>query len=454
MKSLLYDELRELARKILEAPEGEISSLQGDARVLYEKLTVLRYTEGLVEELRQSMKTDGEELVQEPEAVEPTDEDDAPEMPDEPTEILSKQYEDEPLAEETPEDEEEDIPVQQQPEIVESVTQTTVTTVERTVAVVQEEDDTLTVEKTVRVTEKKTTDKSYDDIQQSLFGDDLFTKELDFDPDEDLFEDKTNTEVEADEASGSDEEIVIIDDSDRIEATAYREEEISIETTDVSADGAEEPQEELQKEEEENEPASFFSFQVVQEEEEAENNDAGTAAEESGEESDSEEEKASEMPEEQAETLSGQQDEEQPEEQGKDMPQQAAPDPEETPDDASENKEEKKREEATVEKARTLNDAAAQKEEDQRRPSLNEILAASDVKMDLNDRIAFISHLFDGDAQAFEASVSYIFSLTDIDVANEYIIEILKPSYNNWFEKEKYERRFSEIVLRHFMNKK
>ena len=55
MKSMLYGQLRELARKILEAPEGEMSSLQNDARVLYEKLTVLRYTEGLVEELKSSM---------------------------------------------------------------------------------------------------------------------------------------------------------------------------------------------------------------------------------------------------------------------------------------------------------------------------------------------------------------------------------------------------------------
>lgn len=447
MKSLLYDELRELARKILEAPEGEISSLQGDARVLYEKLTVLRYTEGLVEELRQSMETDGEEPVQEPEAVEPMDDDLAPEMPDEPTETLSEQCGDEPLAEETPEDEEEDIPVQQQPEIVESVTQTTVTTVEQTVAVVQEEDDTVTVEKTVRVTEKKMTDRSYDDIQQSLFGDDLFTKELDFDPDEDLFEDKADRKAEADQVSN--EKIVIADDADRVEATVYIEEEVSIETTDIPAGGVEE----LQKEEKENESASFFSFQVVQEEEEPKDSNVDTAAEENNKEPDPAEEKASEMPEEQAETLSEQQDEEQPEEQGKDMPQQVASEPEETPDDASENKEEKKREEAVPEKARTLNDTAAQKEED-RRPSLNEILAASDVKMDLNDRIAFINHLFDGDAEAFETSVSYIFSLTDIDVANEYIIEILKPSYNNWFEKEKYERRFSEIVLRHFMNKK
>lgn len=446
MKSLLYDELRELARKILEAPEGEISSLQGDARVLYEKLTVLRYTEGLVEELRQSMETDGEEPVQEPEAVEPMDDDLAPEMPDEPTETLSEQCGDEPLTEETPEDEEEDIPAQQQPEIVESVTQTTITTVEQTVAVVQEEDDTLTVEKTVRVTEKKTTDKSYDDIQQSLFGDDLFTKELDFDPDEDLFEDKADTKAEADQVSN--EKIVIADDADRVEATVYIEEEVSIETTDVSAGGIEE----LQKEEKENESASFFSFQVVQEEEEAENNDAGTVAEESGEESDSEEEKASEMPDEQAETLSEQRDEEQPEEileeLEADIPQQQVPEEEKIPDDLPEDKEK-----IVAERSRTLNDAAAQKEED-RRPSLNEILAASDVKMDLNDRIAFINHLFDGDAEAFETSVSYIFSLTDIDVANEYIIEILKPSYNNWFEKEKYERRFSEIVLRHFMNKK
>lgn len=446
MKSLLYDELRELARKILEAPEGEISSLQGDARVLYEKLTVLRYTEGLVEELRQSMETDGEEPVQEPEAVEPMDDDLAPEMPDEPTETLSEQCGDEPLAEETPEDEEEDIPVQQQPEIVESVTQTTVTTVEQTVAVVQEEDDTVTVEKTVRVTEKKTTDRSYDDIQQSLFGDDLFTKELDFDPDEDLFEDKADRKAEADQVSN--EKIVIADDADRVEATVYIEEEVSIETTDIPAGGVEE----LQKEEKENESASFFSFQVVQEEEEPKDSNVDTAPEENNKEPDPAEEKAPEMPDEQAETLSEQRDEEQPEEileeLEADIPQQQVPEEEKIPDDLPEDKEK-----IVAERSRTLNDAAAQKEED-RRPSLNEILAASDVKMDLNDRIAFINHLFDGDAEAFETSVSYIFSLTDIDVANEYIIEILKPSYNNWFEKEKYERRFSEIVLRHFMNKK
>ena len=90
---------------------------------------------------------------------------------------------------------------------------------------------------------------------------------------------------------------------------------------------------------------------------------------------------------------------------------------------------------------------------EQPRLSLNEILASKNVSIGLNDRIAFINNLFDGDAEAFEASVKYIFSLSDIDVANEYIIEILKPSYNNWFEKEKYERRFVSLILQHFYKK-
>lgn len=429
MKSLLYDELRELARKILETPESEISSLQGDARVLYEKLTVLRYTEGLVEELRQSMEPDGEELVEQPQAVEPADDDDhALEMPDEQAETFSEQQDEEQLPEDTSENQEDGIPAEPQQEIDESVAQTTVTTVEQTVAIVQEE-DAVTVEKTVRVTEKKTVDRSYDDIQQSLFGDDLFTKELDFDPDEDLFEDKTNTEEVADEAPSTEEKIVM-EETGRVEATIHTEEEISIGQTDTPVEGQEEPQ----KEEEKDEPASFFSFQVVQEDAETENSDVDPVAEENKEEPASQEE---------------------PE---KNMPQQREPEPEEMPADVPESRNGQTEEvpalhEEPADRSRTLNDTAAQKEED-RRPSLNEILAASDVKMDLNDRIAFINHLFDGDAEAFETSVSYIFSLTDIDVANEYIIEILKPSYNNWFEKEKYERRFAEIVLRHFMNKK
>lgn len=56
MKSLLYQELRDLARRILDTPEQDLSSLQGQARVLYEKLTVLRYTEGLLEELRETLE--------------------------------------------------------------------------------------------------------------------------------------------------------------------------------------------------------------------------------------------------------------------------------------------------------------------------------------------------------------------------------------------------------------
>ena len=103
-----------------------------------------------------------------------------------------------------------------------------------------------------------------------------------------------------------------------------------------------------------------------------------------------------------------------------------------------------------AERIHTVNDTLSS---EQPRLSLNEILASKNVSIGLNDRIAFINNLFDGDAEAFEASVKYIFSLSDIDVANEYIIEILKPSYNNWFEKEKYERRFVSLILQHFYKK-
>ena len=446
MKSLLYDELRELARKILEAPEGEISSLQGDARVLYEKLTVLRYTEGLVEELRQSMEPDGQEPVQEPEdefAPEISD----GEAEDSPVNIdIDSQYTGD-VPEDIHENEDAEIPTGQEDGINEPAEETTVMTVEQTVAVVQQE-DAVTVEKTVRVTETKSTGRSYEDIQQSLFGDDLFTKELDFDPDEDLFEDKNDARQQPEEAhlteqtSGSNPSQ---EDAPASEGTAF---------VDDTVDALENPQER----EEESELSSFFSFQVVRDEEVApgvegtedpEPEKTGNEAEEEPGPAEKTVDRVEDEPKEKwaEDTVEGDKNVPHPSESGQ----------EEIADDISESKNGQTEEapvsqEEPAERSRTVNDTVAQKEE--KRPSLNEILAASDVKMDLNDRIAFINHLFDGDAEAFETSVSYIFSLTDIDVANEYIIEILKPSYNNWFEKEKYERRFAEIVLRHFMNKK
>ena len=194
---------------------------------------------------------------------------------------------------------------------------------------------------------------------------------------------------------------------------------------------------------------SFFSFQVIREEEDVLSDDEGSLSAQSVVETMKEGEPLEEgevsseqlgtaiQPEEAAEVPSG---DDAIDMQPQEEPQSEAPVVPVEPE--SSQKEEEPRP--------TINEVAAEKEQ-ARRPSLNEILARSNVRMDMNDRIAFINNLFDGDAEAFEASVRYIFSLTDLDVANEYIIEILKPSYNNWFEKEKYERRFSEIVLHHFI---
>ena len=512
MKSLLYDELRELARKILEAPQGEMSSLQNDARVLYERLTVLRYTEGLVEELKHSMEgtvASAEEGPQEQEANESFADriDDSPAeamLPIEQTEEENIQESDENVGNEgedgllfreaeAPEEE----CVQECPDIYEKA-------VEENIEPVSQQEEPKKEEYPHRRTASP-----HEDLQQSLFRDELFTKELNFDPDEDLFEECPSEESEnalmqnidgdlqaedfspsaAEVYSGDNtgEEIPENDPFSTVSTSFFSFEVIKDEVNTVKdalyegavAENDGEPIEDVGFEEgstvkDQDIPAEPFSEPEVEEPMVAESTvleerpvfteDSEVSAEDfsdtisdinedqqdeyvilddvpkpsavvAEEPMSIESEVSTESPvfttdgEVAAEPLSNPSDEE---------AEQEGPDAE--PDDSPF-------------REKTINDVAAEREKEDRRPSLNEILAASNIKIELNDRIAFIDHLFDGDAEAFESAVRYIFSLTDIDVANEYIIEILKPSYNNWFEQEKYESRFAEIVVRHFINK-
>ena len=496
MKSLLYQELRDLARRILDTPEQDLSSLQGQARVLYEKLTVLRYTDGLLEELRETMEdqtpphplAESPALEQTPAAASPAFPQDASgekEVP-QPAPELSRE---EPniSARETPVEES----AKKNGETIASAPKSPAT-----------------ASTGGKSSSGKSRGKDFDEFQQSLFGEDFFTQELNFDPDEELFEELPVTPPspspsldpegplpeetpsaapspsldpegplpeETPSAAPSPsldpegplpEEASAAAPSPSLDPEGPLPEEASAAAPSPSLD-PEGPLPEVQEMEEkpldesvegsfsgeqdkESEgTTSFFSFQVIREEEEVLSDDEGSLSAQSVVETMEEGEPAGEgevsseqlgtviQPEEAAEVPSR---DDAIDMQPQEEPQSEAPvvpvEPESSP------KEEEPRP--------TINEVAAEKEQ-ARRPSLNEILARSNVRMDMNDRIAFINNLFDGDAEAFEASVRYIFSLTDLDVANEYIIEILKPSYNNWFEKEKYERRFSEIVLHHFI---
>ncbi|GAA0872691.1 hypothetical protein GCM10009117_18380 [Gangjinia marincola] len=68
----------------------------------------------------------------------------------------------------------------------------------------------------------------------------------------------------------------------------------------------------------------------------------------------------------------------------------------------------------------------------------------------LNDRLAFITHLFDGKEEEYKKTMNLIDSYTDQKEAHNLIKVIIKPQYNHWEGKESYEERLIEIVDRKF----
>ena len=82
--------------------------------------------------------------------------------------------------------------------------------------------------------------------------------------------------------------------------------------------------------------------------------------------------------------------------------------------------------------------------------SLNDKLKHGSLNIDLNDKIAFIKHLFDGKAEGYNRVISQINTTKSYVEASRFIKEIVKPDYNNWKGKEIYEERLMEIILSKF----
>tara|TARA_B100000035_G_scaffold308099_1_gene312270 strand:+ start:718 stop:1374 length:657 start_codon:yes stop_codon:yes gene_type:complete len=72
------------------------------------------------------------------------------------------------------------------------------------------------------------------------------------------------------------------------------------------------------------------------------------------------------------------------------------------------------------------------------------------LKVDLNDRSAFIKHLFDQNTKDYQRAISQIATLQSWEHAQKFILEIIKPDYNYWEGKEQYEIRFLKIVENNF----
>ena len=78
--------------------------------------------------------------------------------------------------------------------------------------------------------------------------------------------------------------------------------------------------------------------------------------------------------------------------------------------------------------------------------SLNDKLKSSSFNIGLNDRLAFIKHLFEGNAKDYDRVLSQLNTVTSYKEASNFITSVIKPDYGNWEGKEEYEERFMGII--------
>lgn len=85
----------------------------------------------------------------------------------------------------------------------------------------------------------------------------------------------------------------------------------------------------------------------------------------------------------------------------------------------------------------------------QNKKSLNDQLRKG-IKIGLNDRLAFMKHLFGNDVADYNRVLSQLNTFSSPEEAITFINEAVKPSYQNWENKEEYETRFVAAVVARF----
>ncbi|WP_417363266.1 hypothetical protein [Galbibacter sp.] len=79
-----------------------------------------------------------------------------------------------------------------------------------------------------------------------------------------------------------------------------------------------------------------------------------------------------------------------------------------------------------------------------------EFSAQGGFKIGLNDKIAFIKHLFNDSSEDYVRVVSQINTIDSFENAQQFIDSMVKPDYNHWEGKEAYETRFMTIIEQKF----
>ena len=82
--------------------------------------------------------------------------------------------------------------------------------------------------------------------------------------------------------------------------------------------------------------------------------------------------------------------------------------------------------------------------------SLNDKLKGKEIKVDLNNRLAFVKHLFNGSTEDYNRVLSQLSTIETEERSIAFIENMVKPDYNKWEGKEEYAERFIGLIERRF----
>jgi hypothetical protein len=77
-------------------------------------------------------------------------------------------------------------------------------------------------------------------------------------------------------------------------------------------------------------------------------------------------------------------------------------------------------------------------------------IQAKAINIGLNDRIAFVKHLFGNSNEDYNRVLNQLITFVSFEEAQNFIEDMVKPDYNNWEGKEDYSERFIQIIEKKF----
>ncbi|UMB59724.1 hypothetical protein MHL31_11625 [Lutibacter sp. A80] len=86
----------------------------------------------------------------------------------------------------------------------------------------------------------------------------------------------------------------------------------------------------------------------------------------------------------------------------------------------------------------------------EKKRSINDTLFKNNLQIGLNDRIAFVKHLFEGSQEDFNRVLSQLNSFKTETEAKDFLNNFVKPDYN-WSDKSEYEQRLIDLIERKFL---